>query len=299
MDLDDLTAFVDVMHHGSFSAVARARGVAPSSISRAIASLEDELGVRLFQRTTRRIAPTEAGARYLERVEPIVEELVVAKEVVSDSGQTPRGTLRVTAPVSFAQLALTPLIPQFLEFYDELAIELLLSDLMIDLLRDRIDVAVRLGKLPDSSLVARKLFDMTFVVCASPAHLDAHGVPETPADLEERQCITFVMGEHRSRWWFRDRRRRVVSEVHISGRCMIGNAIGVRQCCVAGMGFALLPRWAVESELRCGNLVDVFPELEVTATDFDGAAWLVFPSRSYVPLKVRAFSDFVFDRMSQ
>lgn len=291
MDVDALRVFIDVMRRGSFAAVARDRDVAPSSVSRTIAGLEAELGLRLFQRTTRRLAPTEAGVLYFERIEPIVDELSRAHQQAVDVGQAPRGTLRATAPVSFAQRVLLPLLPVLLERHPQLKVELMLSDAMIDLVAERVDVALRLGRLADSDLVSRRLSSFDFAVCAAPRYLERHGRPRRPADLQAHECVLFSMGRLRSTWRFR--RRDEITEVQVSGRCVLTNALAVQQCAVQGLGVALLPRWAVADELRRGDLLELLTSYEVTATDFDPAVWLLYPSRSYLPLKVRAFADFL------
>jgi DNA-binding transcriptional LysR family regulator len=295
MDLLALRIFVEVMRRGSFAAVARDRNLAPSSISRAIATLEDDLGIRLFQRTTRQLAPTEAGRIYFERIEPIVDELERAQLMAADVSDQPRGTLRVTTPVTFGQIVIIPLLPELTATYPELSLELLMTDAMVDLLAERVDVALRLGRLADSGFTAHRLCDMAFAVCASPGYLERRGRPRTPGDLERHDCLVFLMGGYRTRWRFRSRKG-AITEVPIHGRCVISNALALRECAVAGMGPVLLPRWVVARELRSGALIDLFPGHDVTATDFDSAAWLLYPSRAYLPLKVRVFVDFLKQR---
>lgn len=291
MELDTLGTFIDVMRRGSFAAVARERDVAPSSISRAIAGLEAELGLRLFQRTTRRLAPTEAGLLYFERIEPLVGELSRAHQQAVDVGESPRGTLRVTAPVSFSQRVLLPLLPELLERHPQLHVELMLTDAMIDLVAERIDVALRLGRLADSDLVARRLGGFDFTVCAAPGYLERRGRPRRPSDLKGHECLVFSMGGLRSQWRFR--RRDEVTEVGVGGRCVLTHALAIAQCAARGLGIALLPRWTVAQQIAAGELVELLTSYEVTATDFAPAIWLLYPSRSYLPLKVRAFTDFL------
>src|SRR5512147_2899203 len=162
MDTGLMKTFVAAVRKGSFAGVARQRGVAPSSVSRAVAALEEALGVRLLQRTTRRLAMTEAGQRYLERVEPLLEELEAAESVAAGGGETPRGTLRITAPLTFAQLLLVPSLPRFAEQHPGLSFELVLTDALVDLVAERIDVGIRLGRIQDSSMVASRLCHMRY-----------------------------------------------------------------------------------------------------------------------------------------
>lgn len=292
MELSALRTFVEVMRRGSFAAVARDQDVAPSSVSRAIAALEEELGVRLFQRSTRRLEPTEAGRVYFERIETIVDELEHAGHMAVDMSSSPKGSLRITAPQTFGQLHIVPLLPELSATYPELSLELLLTNAIVDLLAERIDVAVRLGPLPDSTLVVSRLCPMIYVVCASPRYLEQHGRPQTPHDVQRHDCLLFPLPGYDSRWRFRKPKGKVI-EVPVRGRCVISNGVALRQCAVAGMGLTMLPRWNIEQQLRDGSLVDVFPDYEVTATSYDIAAWLLYPSRDYLPLKVRVFVDFL------
>jgi DNA-binding transcriptional LysR family regulator len=293
MDLATLRTFVEVMRRGSFAAVARDRNVDPSSVSRAIAGLERELGLRLFNRTTRRLSPTEAGTLYFGRVEPLVEELERARLQATDVSERPKGTLRIAAPVSFAQLNLVPLLPELTERYPELSFELMLVDAALDLVEERIDVALRLGPLSDSGLVARRLSPMVFRACASPAYLERRGHPEEPGDLERHDCLLLNVPGFTDLWrfWNREGHETVVQA---RGRVRTSNAVALKQCALSGMGVILQARWIVGRELREGTLVDLFTEHEATAATFESpAAWVLYPSRAYVPLKVRVFVDFL------
>jgi len=296
MDFGTLRTFVDVMRRGSFAAVARDRGVDPSSVSRAIASLEDELGLRLFQRTTRRLSPTEAGSVYFDRVEPIVEELERARLTAVDIGERPKGTLRIAAPTSFAELNLVPLLPEIAETFPELSFDLVLTDAALDLLDERIDVALRLDPLPESGVVASRLTPMTARVCASPDYVARRGRPRTPADLKDQNCLQLIMPGFSDRWRFRDASGQV-TVVPVTGNLRTSNAIALKQCALAGMGIILQARWIVGRELRRGDLIDLFPEHEATSSEIESpAVWLLYPSRTYLPLKVRVFVDFLKQR---
>jgi DNA-binding transcriptional LysR family regulator len=292
LDVSVLQLFVEVVRQGSFARVARDRNLDPSSVSRAIAGLEEELGLRLFQRTTRRLSLTEAGVTYFGRVEPLVEELQLAVDAATDAAESPRGTLRVTASVSFGHQCIVPVLPEFAVQYPDLTVDLLLTDTVVDLLIDRIDVAVRLGPLLDSTLIAERLMPTCYWVCASPAYLNQADPLTQPSDLQHHNCLLFPLAGFRSRWIFKDPQGEL-SEVAVSGRMIISSAMALQQCALAGMGLALLPNWLVSEDLRTGRLVNVFPNYAVTATDFNTAAWLVYPSRAYVPRKVRVLIDFL------
>jgi DNA-binding transcriptional LysR family regulator len=297
MDLDSLEVFVDVVRRGSFAAVARDRAVDPSSVSRAIAGLEKELGVRLFQRTTRRLTLTEAGALYFARMEPLLEEMDRARDDVAGVSSVPKGTLRLTASVSFGQIRIAPLLPALRGSLPELKIELILTDANLDLVTERIDLAIRLSPpLADAGLIGTKLMDTRYRVCASPGYLDREGVPDAPAALSTRRCVLFALPSFRSRWLFRDRAG-AVEEVPVDGDILSTNAVTLRDCARFGIGPALLADWLIGDDLRQGHLVDLFPDYEVTATEFETAAWLLYPSRSFLPLKVRAVIDFLRARL--
>ncbi len=292
MDVSVLQLFVEVVRQGSFAAVARDRNLDPSSVSRAISGLEEELGIRLFQRTTRQLSPTSAGMAYFERIEPLVEEIQQATDIATDVSGKPKGTIRVTASASFGLKCIVPLLPEFQRLYPDLTVDFLLTDAMVDLFAERIDVAVRLGLLADSTLIAQQLMHTQYSVCASPDYLKRSPPLLHPTDLTYHNCLLFPLSGFRSRWIFKDRKGEL-SEIPISGRTMISNGIALQNCTIAGMGLALLPNWLIDADLKAGNLVNVFPDFDVTATDFNSAAWLVYPSRAYVPLKVRIFIEFL------
>ena len=291
MDLAVLQTFVDVVKRGSFAAVARDRNIDPSSVSRAIAGLEKELGIRLLQRTTRQLSLTEAGRIYFQRIDLLVEEMQQARHAAADMSGQPRGTLRVTTSVAFGLKVIVPVLPEFRALYPELVVDLVLTDRNVDLFAERIDLAIRLGLLTDSTLIAQQLLQTRYYVCASPQYLKRAGYPEEPGDLTDHNCLRFPLPGFRSQWKFRDAEHSI-SEVPVSGDTIISNAIALQQCAIAGMGVALLPNWLVEDDFKSGALVNVFPDYEVVATEFDTAAWLVYPSRSYIPLKLRVFIDF-------
>lgn len=291
MELQTLQLLTEVVRRGSFAAVARDRNIAPSSVSRAIAGLEDELGARLLSRSTRRLELTEAGARYIERLGPLLDELDQANLMVRDAAERPAGLLRISAPVTFGQLVLVDLLPALAERHPDLDFELRLESALVDLVGERIDVAVRLGRMAESSLVARRLCAMRYAVCASPAYLERAGTPRAPADLAAHQCLRFPVPGQPARWRFRDRNDGAIAEVAVSGRVIATNGIALRALAAAGMGVVMLPRWNVAGELRSGRLVELLGGFEGTTSEFDLAAWAVYPSRAYLPLKVRAFVD--------
>lgn len=298
MDTNNLQIFVEVMRRGSFAAVARELDVVPSTISRAVASLESELGVRLLQRTTRQLKPTEAGQAYFQRVEPLIEELEQARSVTVDLGKGPVGKLRLTASMTFGNTAIVPLLSEFMDRYPGLSLHLDLSDAVVDIVDQGIDLAIRLGQVIDTELVVTKLADMQFVATASPAYLARYGTPQTPQDLQHHQCLVLPVAGMRSEWLFRDRQGRVTA-IQPNSRLQMTNALALKQCALADMGITLSSKWTVWQELKAGKLVELLTDYEPTIIDFDNAIWLVYPSRHYLPLKVRVFIDFIKEKFRQ
>ncbi|MGF1529479.1 MAG: LysR substrate-binding domain-containing protein [Candidatus Competibacterales bacterium] len=295
MNTDALTLFIDVVQRGSFAAVARERDLDPSTVSRAVALLEAELGFRLLQRTTRRLAPTEAGALYYERVQRLVEALERARSEALDTVAAPAGQLRVTASVAFGYQCLVPLLEPLRRAFPALAVELLLTDEVLDLIDQRIDLAIRLGPAPDANLVGTKLRATRYRVCASPAYVARHGALGHPGDLKERDCLLLTLKGYRSHWRFRSLRDpgAPVEEVAVGGSVVISNPLALHRAALAGLGPALLADWLVDADLDRGHLVDLLPHHRATATDFATAAWILYPSRAYIPRKTRALIDFL------
>ena len=185
-----------------------------------------------------------------------------------------------------------PRLPTFSDRYPDLSIDLVLNDAVLDLVAERIDVGVRLGTLPDTSLIANRWMTTRYRVVASPGYLTRHGTPKKPQDIAEHNCLRFPLEGFNSRWIFKDKKD-VETEVRIGGKLSVNNGMGMglQQCAIAGMGISLLPGWLIENDLTTGRLVDLFPLWAVTATDFNTAVWFVYPSRAYVPQKVRALME--------
>ena len=296
MDIESLRLFVQVARRGSFALVARDRGTDPSSVSRTIASLEDELRVRLLQRSTRRMTLTEAGAKYLARVEPLLEELDQARDQALAISASPIGTIRMTASVAFGQKCIAPLLPKLRSTYPALGVDLFLADANLDLVSEGIDLAVRLGPSLDSALIGVKLLDTRYRVCVSAAYLENCRQQEqrlkTPADLAAHDCVLMNLPDYRSRWLFRDASG-TISSIAVRGDVLISSPLVLLTCALDGMGPALLADWLAGEALATRKLIDPFPDYAVTATNFETAAWLLYPSRSYLPIKVRIVIDFL------
>lgn len=292
MDIDTLKTFVDVVHHGSFAAAARASLRDPSAISRTIGLLETELGLRLFQRTTRRLALTEGGEAYFERVLPLVSELDAARDAALDFNAQPAGRLRVTTATAFGEQFLTPRLLSFRERYPAIGLELILCDQVLDLVAERLDLAIRIGPQPSAAHhVVRKLVDVVYRVCASPAYLDTRGPPPDPAALARLDCPRYALQGFSSSWQFRSKASGRTERVAVQGSVLVNSARALREFALAGVGPVLLAHWMIDEDLAAGRLVNLFPDHEVTATEFDASAWLMYPSRAHQPRKLRLLID--------
>ena len=293
MELSTLKTALLVRDLGSFAAVARLLDLDASSVSRVIAQLEQDVGFRLFQRSTRSLAPTGEGELYLNRIAPLVEELDAAGDEARATAVSPRGTLRMTASISFVQECLMPVLPEFRERYPEIDIELLASDANLDLRTEGIDLAVRFGSMPQGDWIVSKLMATSYRVVASPAYLDKAGPVSHPNDLSERECIRFAIPGFKTYWQFRENGSEAPFSVPVGGAMVISNALSIRSAARLGMGIALLPIMLVQRDIQKGTLVDLFPNHACAAASFETAAWLLYPSRSYLPQKVRVMIDFL------
>lgn len=298
MNSFNLKILADVARYGSFASAARAHGLDPSSVSRIVAIVESELGIRLFQRSTRQLSLTEAGTVYLQRIEAILDELERAREDALSLRRKPQGTLRLTASVAFGQRCLVPLLSAFRTAYPDFKLELLFTDDNLDLIGERIDLAIRLGPGARGDLISTKLRDTHYHVCASPAYIAAARPIAEPGDISHHACVLSTLHEFRSPWLFRNETGQV-EEVPVMGDILISTPLALREAAIAGLGPALLADWLIDKDVDEGRLVDLFPNYRVAATSFDSAAWLLYPSRAFLPNKVRVMIDFLRQRLKK
>ncbi|MGH1351455.1 MAG: LysR family transcriptional regulator [Methyloligellaceae bacterium] len=292
MDIRELKLFIETAHAGSFAAVARAHDIDPSSVSRTIAGLETELGIRLFHRTTRKLSLTESGDIYLRQVEPLVEGLSRAGDEALAVSTGPTGILRLTCSVAFGYECIMPIAGEFREEFPNLKLELLATDSNIDLVTERVDLAIRMAPSIDANLIGTKLMQTRYRVCASPEYISRYGQPASPSELSNHSCLLLMLPEYRTRWLFKDKSGRM-TEVPVSGNVEVSNPLTLKAGALSGHGPTLLANWLVDRHLTSGELVDLFPDHEVTATTLGTAAWLLYPSRTYLPNKVRVTIDFL------
>lgn len=299
MNLEHLRTFVEVVRQGGFAAAARALDREPSKVTRAISALEAELGVRLLRRSTRQLALTEGGETYLAQVMPLLSELDQAAEQLRSGSAQLQGVVRITASVAFGQTVLMPLLPSLHRQHPALELDLLFSDAVVDLLAHRVDIALRLGPAVDSSLIGQRLRSVRFQVVASPAYLQQHGHPAHPAALAQRDCLRFALPGYRTQWSFRTQAGAAVEEVQVDGWLIASTAMALRQAALDGLGPALLGDWLVGEDLAAGRLVELFPQYEVTATQFDTALWLLYANREHLlPRRVQVVLAFLREHLA-
>lgn len=297
MDLNKIQLFVDVVMHGSFAEVARRNDVDPSSVSRSIAALEKELGFRLFQRTTRKLAPTEAGNAYFSQVEGLVDAFTEAGEQAMDLLGQPIGTLRVAACTSFGEKVLAPLLPKLMSLYPRLTIDLALADHQVDIVDQQIDLAIRFGPKPNDNYVYTELMPRKFIVCASPSYSRFSEISSQPSCLEALDCLRFSTTGYSDWWKFRHPKKQGIS-VPVTGSLLVSHGMTMTVCTAAGLGIAMIPDWLCADELSDGRLVNLFPEYECAISDFDTSAWLVYPCRDYMPFKLSVVIEFLKSNMN-
>jgi len=283
-----IEAFVRVGESGSFSEAARRLRTSKSAVSRQVSALEAALGARLLHRTTRSLTLTEVGRGYFERAARVLADLAEADQSVTQLQAAPRGKLRVNAPMSFGFLHLAPAIPDFLAQFAEVEIDMVMNDRYVDLVDEGFDVAVRIGNLVDSSLVARRLAPIRRVVCASPAYLAARGRPASPDELRTHSCLAYSLVSLTHEWRFVDDKGRPWP-VEIKGRLTVNNGDALRAAALGGVGLTYLPSFLVGADVRAGALVtvlDAFVPQDMTVN-------AVYPHARHLSPKVRAFVDFL------
>ncbi len=290
----EMMIFVRCVDDGSFSAAARTLDMTPSAISKQIRRLEDRLGARLFNRTTRRISLTEVGRDFYDRCSRIMREIEEAEEAVSSLQDKVRGTLRVTGTAAFSRREVIPRLRRFLELNPDLNMEYELTDRRVDLVEEGIDAAIMLQEqVEDPSLVARKIAVNRRIIVASPDYLRRHGEPRTPEELLQHNCLTLYNVSRFNDWEFEheDGSRRVI---HVNGNFHSNTASALFEAAVAGVGLARLSTWLVAPHIRSGELVQLLPEY----TQESSAYYVLFPQGRHLSLKVRAFVDFLVEEFT-
>jgi DNA-binding transcriptional LysR family regulator len=284
-DVLSMVLFARLVEARSFTAAAQKLGVSKSVVSSRLSALEARLGTRLLNRTTRRLSLTPEGLAFYEHCARITAEADAAAATASGAAKDPIGMLRINAPVTFAQMYLPEPIGTYLERYPKARVELVMSDRLVDLVDEGVDVAVRVSsRLRDSSMVARKLATDRSLVCASPAYLAKHGTPETPADLLHHACMRYALLKATDEWCFRDGNKSF--SVPVEGRLTVADGAMLREAAVSGLGLAVLPSFMVTPDIRAGRLVTVLDRFTFVRLTVHA----ITPAATTSP-KVRAFID--------
>ncbi|MGF1611677.1 MAG: LysR family transcriptional regulator [Kiloniellales bacterium] len=293
-DLSSLAVFARVVEAGGFSAAAGTLGLSKSAVSKQVSRLEARLGIRLLNRTTRRLSLTEAGALFYEGCQRMVAEAEAAEAAVTHLAAAPRGTLRVNAPVSFAMLHLVPILPELMEGCPELSIDLTLNDRRVDLVEEGYDVAVRIGRLTDSSLIARRLAPSRSLLCAAPAYLERHGTPQRPEDLARHNCLIYTYQAEGALWRFQGPEG--AASVRVTGRLQVNNGDALCAALLAGAGIGRLPTFIAGDALRAGRLLRLLPDWPLGE---EAAVHAVYPAGRAPSPKIRVFIDFLAERFGE
>lgn len=284
--LTSMAVFAKTVETGSFSAAGEALSMSSQLVGKHVRLLEEHLGVRLLNRTTRRQSLTDAGRSFHERVQHILAEVGAAEALAAESRATPRGQLRVNAPVTFGAHELAPVLPDYLAAFPEVDVELTLADRRVDLIDEGYDAVFRAGTLADSGLMARSLRPLEFILCASPVYIASHGAPTAPGDLTRHECLGFTHGVLRDKWSFSGPEE--VESVEVSCRLLANSGQALLSAGLAGLGVLLQPSPLVREDIRAGRLVGLLPGYKPLSRPMH---ILYAPDRRITP-KLRSFIDF-------
>ncbi len=285
--LTSMRVFCRVANFGNFSQAARELRISPAMTTKHIASLEGQLNVRLLNRTTRKVSLTEAGERYLQLCQSLLCDIEEGEASLSEQNQHPGGILKLTAPLDFGVLRLAPVVASYLNSYPDVCIDIDYQDRKINLVEEGIDIAIRIGTLPDSSLVAVSLMETPLICCASPAYLEQNGYPTHPADLRQHNCLTYRYSSNNNDWHFSKASETVSIKVY--GRLNANNGRTMVAAAVLGVGIIYKPLFMVQDHIDRGELVAVLEQYECPHQGI----YAVYPHRRFLPAKIRTFIDFI------
>ena len=289
--LSEMQSFISVVDQGGFTDAARAIGVSKSVVSKNISALEARLGARLLNRTTRRVNPTEIGLAYYDRASAVISKAQEADEMVTAMQTDPRGTLRVSAPVNFGSSHIAPAVGDFLHQYPDVQINMVLDDSFVELVADGYDLAIRIGRMDDSSLKARKLGETRPLLVASPGYLEKHGTPLDLDALSDHHLLHYTNLSTGNFWRLRTKSG-ATRDIRVGGRFTANNGAALRRGAEAGLGIAMLPSFILEDRVKRGKLVEVLPEASFETLGI----YAVYPPGRFVQPKLRSFIDFLVQR---
>ncbi len=292
-DFEGLAMFAKVAEERSFAGAARAMGVSVATVSRAVSRLEERLGARLFNRTSRRLALTDFGHSLAERAMRLCEEAEAAENAAREMSSRPRGLIRLAVPMTFGVRWVAPLLPDFFRLYPEISIDLHLSDATVDLVGEGFDAALRIAVLPDSSLMARRLCPVAPVVLAAPSYISRHGLPRHPRDLKDHHCLGYAYRRRQDIWHFTNSAGEEES-VTPSGPLRVTNAEALVPMLLDGLAIAELPEFMAAEHLADGRLTAILTDWSLPK----GGLYFITPSARTRPAKVGALADFLVERLS-
>jgi len=290
---EEMQAFIQIVNSGTITAAAGQLQLAKSAVSRRLSELEEQLGVELFHRTTRKLSLTDSGRVFYERCVQILDDLTEAEHSVSESHREIRGKIKIAVPLTFGVMHLGPAIIDFQRQHPDISFDIDFNDREVDLIQEGFDVGIRIADLKDSSLIARKLAEISLQVCASPAYLLEHGEPQTPEDLQEHACITYSYLEHPDLWSFHDKAGKQVS-VKVNNSMSANNGLFMLDAATAGLGVIRHPAFIAYEEIAAGKLVPVLQEYAAESVN----AYAIYPPTRHLSQRVRQFVDFLAERFS-
>ena len=294
-EISKMKIFLKVIDLGSFSEAGRQLGVAPSSVSRHISSLEASLQVRLIQRNTHNISLTEAGQVYYQRVQRIIEDIDDTHAVLGQLQDGPRGTLRLNLNIEYGSQYVVNHIPEFLALYPDIKIDLVMNDKIVDLLEQEADLALRYGKMEDSNLISRRVAGTSqLILGGSPEYFEKYGIPLVPEDLLNHNCITYKFPQGQT-WYLRKGNK--THEVKVSGNMQSNSGFAIRQALKSSVGITIMPKWLADDALKSKHIVTALDDYQLfQGTLQERSIYLVYPAKKFLPLKVRVFIDFLIEK---
>lgn len=290
--LTGMRTYAAVVAAGSFTGAAERLGISKALTSKYVGQLEEHLGVRLLNRTTRRLNVTEVGQAYYQRCRQLLDNMDELEAAVRQQQEAPQGRLLVAAPTTLGEMYLTRAVSDYLKEQPNVSVELVLADRFVNIVDEGFDLAVRIGKLADSSLIARRLAPARIVLCASPDYLNSAGAPAHPKELEVLQCVIDTNIQDPEQWPFKEQSRSF--RVKVNGRFRVNNALAVREMLLAGQGIGLCPFYVVEEDIRAGRLQVLLQEYEA----IEYGIYAVYPHNRHLAAKVRTFVDYLADHFA-
>ena len=292
--LTSMNVFVRVAKHGSFASAARDLGLSRAMVTKHVMQLESKLNTRLFNRTTRSLSLTDVGLSYLERCQQILQDVSEMEAAVTHMQTEPSGILKISAPPVIGAVHIAPALAEFLKIHPELSVEMILKSTPADLIDDGLDIAIQLGKLENSSLIAKKLASSPLVVCAAPSYLQEYGIPETPEDLEQHSCLINWAIPPRDLWYFKHNGSGI-KKIRVTGRMQSNVADPIRIAAIKGLGLTMLPRYVVGRDIEKGKLQTVLDDFTPPPLDIHA----MYPHRKYLSAKVRLFLEYLGECLQQ